>query len=110
MPDAPKTHKPPTFAPPTSLRTPSSSTRLYGTAAWQRLRKFKLARDYFCECSTCKKFNKNTPATVVDHIVPHRGDPTLFYDLANLQSMAKSCHDRKTARMDGGYGNKRKEG
>jgi 5-methylcytosine-specific restriction protein A len=38
------------------------------------------------------------PATVVDHIVPHRGDPVLFWDEANWQGLCKLCHDAKTAR------------
>ena len=34
--------------------------------------------------------------TVVDHIVPHRGDARLFWDEDNWQPLCKSCHDRKT--------------
>lgn len=45
------------------------------------------------------------PASVVDHIVPHRGDANLFWDQSNWQAMSKSCHDRKTARENGGFGN-----
>ena len=37
-----------------------------------------------------------TPATVVDHIVPHRGDHALFWDEQNWQPLCKSCHDKKT--------------
>lgn len=33
------------------------------------------------------------PASVADHIKPHRGDRGLFFDPANLQSLCKSCHD-----------------
>jgi len=29
----------------------------------------------------------------------------LFWDRNNWQSMAKACHDRKTAAEDGGFGN-----
>lgn len=43
-------------------------------------------------------------ASVVDHRRPHRGDMKLFWDRNNWQSMAKECHDRKTAREDGGFG------
>jgi 5-methylcytosine-specific restriction protein A len=34
---------------------------------------------------------------VVDHIQPHRGNWARFIDRDNLQSLCKSCHDRKTA-------------
>jgi 5-methylcytosine-specific restriction endonuclease McrA len=32
------------------------------------------------------------PATVADHVVPHRGDPELFWH-GRLQSLCKACHD-----------------
>ena len=38
------------------------------------------------------------PATIVDHVVPHRGDPDLFWDEANWAALCKRCHDAKTAR------------
>jgi 5-methylcytosine-specific restriction protein A len=38
------------------------------------------------------------PAIIVDHIVPHRGDPVLFWDEGNWAAMCKPCHDGKTAR------------
>ena len=38
-----------------------------------------------------------TAATVIDHIVPHRGNMGLFWDVSNWQSLCKQCHDRKTA-------------
>jgi 5-methylcytosine-specific restriction protein A len=42
-----------------------------------------------------------TPATVVDHIVPHRGNQKLFWDRKNWQSLCKTHHDRKTAQESG---------
>jgi 5-methylcytosine-specific restriction protein A len=41
---------------------------------------------------------------VVDHRIPHRNDPVLFWDRTNWCAMAKECHDRKTALQDGGFG------
>lgn len=35
-------------------------------------------------------------ATVVDHIIPHKGDMVLFWNTGNWQSMCKRCHERKT--------------
>jgi 5-methylcytosine-specific restriction protein A len=38
-----------------------------------------------------------TPATQVDHVVPHQGNPVLFDDLeGNCQALCASCHVRKT--------------
>jgi 5-methylcytosine-specific restriction protein A len=43
---------------------------------------------------------------VVDHIKPHRGDMTLFWDPNNHQPACDECHNIKTAREDGAFGNK----
>ena len=51
--------------------------------------------------STVKKSEvKAWEETVVDHIRPHRGDPVLFWDEKNWQSLCKSCHDKKTWNED----------
>lgn len=86
-------------------RRGSSSQRLYG-ARWRQARAQFLREHPLCECSECRG-RRVTASTVVDHIVPHRGDPLLFWDTTNWQAMAKTCHDRKTAREDGGFGNAR---
>ncbi|MFA5379199.1 MAG: HNH endonuclease signature motif containing protein, partial [Dehalococcoidia bacterium] len=44
------------------------------------------------------------PATDVDHIEPHCGDYDKFWDESNLSALCHSCHSRKTAREDGGFG------
>jgi len=44
----------------------------------------------------CQRNGKLSPATVVDHILPHRGDEDLFWDESNWQPLCKRCHDRKT--------------
>lgn len=51
-------------------------------------------------CQECLRHGIATPATVVDHIVPHRGDPKLFWDKSNWQALCKKCHDRKTRNQD----------
>jgi len=47
-------------------------------------------------------------ADVVDHIIPHRGNPQLFWDENNHQSLCTNCHNFKTATVDGGFGRERK--
>lgn len=49
-------------------------------------------------------------AEVVDHIVPHKGDLSLFWSRSNWQSLCKRCHDIKTAMEDGGFGRRRAGG
>ena len=51
-------------------------------------------------CAMCQQMGRIEPATVVDHIVPHRGDQKLFWDQNNWQSLCKSCHDKKTLTED----------
>ena len=46
----------------------------------------------------CQAAGRVVPATVVDHVVPHRGDPVLFWDEGNWARLCKRCHDAKTAR------------
>lgn len=70
---------------------------LYASALWQGdLRPAQLLAEPWCR--ECAKRGLRTPATVVDHIRPHRGDPALFADRGNLQSLCERCHNRKTAR------------
>ena len=51
-----------------------------------------------CRCAECMKQGNLTPATVVDHIIPHRGDMKLFWDESNWQALCESCHNQKTGR------------
>lgn len=59
-------------------------------------------------CAECERMGRLTPATVVDHIIPHRGDKGLFWDRQNWAGLCRMHHNQKTAREDGGFGNKRK--
>ncbi len=57
-------------------------------------------------CVDCNSRGILTAAKAVDHKVPHKGDYALFWDRDNWQPMCGSCHNRKTAREDGAFGNK----
>ena len=76
---------------------------LYKTGGWRALRGAQLRREPLC--AECLRRGKVKPAAEVDHITPHKGDRTLFFDPKNLQSLCKKCHSAKTAREDGGFGN-----
>lgn len=54
-------------------------------------------------CVRCLEDGVYTPSAVTDHIIPHRQDKDLFWDISNHQALCKSCHDRKTAKEDGGF-------
>lgn len=65
---------------------------------WQKASKRFLRAHPFCV--RCKERGKLVEATVVDHIIPHRGDKALFWDEKNWQPLCKSCHDHKTMTED----------
>ena len=51
----------------------------------------------FCACGCGRR------ADMVDHRIPHRGDPRLFWTRSNWQPMARQCNSRKAAREEGGF-------
>ena len=71
----------------------SAAKRGYGSK-WQRVSKAYLRKHPMCV--RCMAEGRYVPATVVDHIIPHRGDKNLFWNESNWQALCKSCHDRKT--------------
>ena len=73
------------------------------TARWEKARKMYLRANPLC--MECAKENRIEPATVVDHIIPHKGDMRLFWDRCNWQSLCERHHNEKTAR-ESGFGKK----
>jgi 5-methylcytosine-specific restriction endonuclease McrA len=69
----------------------------YKTAAWRNIRKRQLSIEPLCRF--CKKDGKITPATVVDHITPHRGDMKLFF-AGPFQSLCSECHSSTKQRLE----------
>jgi len=82
-------------------RRGTASQRLYG-AAWQRARNAWL--DEHPLCVRCLEIDRTTTGSVVDHIIPHRGDYDLFWDRSNWQTLCETHHNQKTATEDGGFG------
>jgi 5-methylcytosine-specific restriction protein A len=76
-------------------RRPNANKRGY-TYAWSQTAK-RFLNDHPL-CATCLRNAAIEAATVVDHIVPHRGDKHLFWDRANWQPLCETCHNRKTGR------------
>lgn len=69
-------------------------------AEWDKQRLLFLDENPLCVDHFKRKLIE--AATVVDHIIPHKGDKKLFWDKSNWQALCKSCHDRKTATEDKG--------
>lgn len=69
-------------------RRGSARERGYDTR-WEKARLSYLMRDPLCVC--CKANGHACPATVVDHIVPHKGDRALFWNSDNWQGLCEWC-------------------
>ena len=65
--------------------------RLYDNMRWRKVRQMVLNDEPLCRM--CLSINRTSPATVADHIKPHKNDINLFYDRDNLQSLCAPCHD-----------------
>jgi 5-methylcytosine-specific restriction protein A len=76
---------------PGSWRTSeqTSTQRGYGYK-WQQARAGYLEKHPLC--IYCERAGRTASASVVDHIVPHRGDMTLFWDRGNWQGLCVTCH------------------
>jgi len=70
---------------------------------WRKVRKQYLSKHPLCV--ECQKEDRIVAATVVDHIIPAKDSPELFWDEGNWQSLCKYHHDVKTAKEDGAFGN-----
>ena len=77
----------------------SASSRGYGRR-WQKASKAFLRAHPLCAECLRQTPPRYTKATVVDHIIPHRGDQKLFWDQDNWQALCKKHHDQKTRRYD----------
>lgn len=85
-------------------RRESSAQRGYGYK-WQKAREGYLRSHPLC--AEHEKQGQLVKATIVDHIIPHKGNKNMFWDSSNWQPLCKLCHDAKTAREDGAFGNPR---
>lgn len=69
------------------------NTDFYNTSEWRHLREQSLIRDK----NTCVKCGAHK-GLQIHHIIPPRGDMTLFYCLDNLTTMCATCHYGETQR------------
>lgn len=109
MPTRTKTLKPKRPKPTKRVRYPepanqrlSSTKRGYGYR-WQKIRIAFLQQNPLCVM--CQKEEVIKPATVVDHIQPHKGDQALFWDQNNWQPLCNPHHRSVSAKYDGAFGN-----
>jgi len=68
----------------------------YNTERWRKLRMQVFVRDHFvCQRTGAVCLGRypapNSP--VANHKVPHKGNPELFWDINNIETVAKEVHD-----------------
>lgn len=73
-------------------RRPSARARGYNHE-WRKARAEYLADHPYCRMC-------GHPASVVDHIIPHRGDKRLFWHRTNWQPLCQPCHDSVKQRQE----------
>lgn len=78
-------------------RRPTAAKRGYNHE-WRQARAEYLAQH--TRCRECSKNGIEALATVVDHIIPHRGDKRLFWHRANWQPLCAPCHNSIKQRLE----------
>lgn len=73
--------------------------RFYSSPAWRRLRALVLRERPVCQVAGCGRASSH-----VDHRTAIAAGGARL-DRANLMALCHSCHSRKTAAVDRGYGN-----
>jgi 5-methylcytosine-specific restriction enzyme A len=102
MPQRPARYRPTPKRPtPSEASRPTAAQRGYGYR-WQQARLSFLAAHPLC--IDCSKQGRVTEATTIDHVIPHKGNEELFWDVSNWESCCASCHSIRTLKYDGGFG------
>ena len=69
---------------------PAEWNHLYESSRWKNMRKEILKKQPLCRCGA--------KATEVHHVIPHRGDTSIFFDEDNLVALCHHCHGEETKR------------
>lgn len=78
-------------------RRPSARERGYDHE-WRKARAEYLTMHPHCRM--CAQSGLIRPATVVDHIIPHKQDKRLFWSRANWQPLCAPCHNSVKQRQE----------
>lgn len=65
---------------------------------WQQARAAYLREHPLC--CFCQRLGLVVAATVVDHVTPHEGDHSLFWNRSNWQALCASCHSGTKQRLE----------
>lgn len=94
------------------VREPIGTSRKtdYTTSRWRQTSRAYLAEHPLCECVRCAAVPEylRDIATETDHVDGLGPSGPRGFDWGNLQALSKRHHAVKTAKHDGGFGNRRK--
>src|SRR5262245_33026733 len=99
----PMPYRPPVYEDPNTRSSPrrGSAYQQHYTQAWHNLaRRFRRQHPL---CAGCLAIGRTALAECVDHIIPHKGDPALMWDPANLQPACRWHHDVIKQRLELDY-------
>lgn len=85
------------LASPGQPKGPDDYRSWYTHARWRKIRDRQLKHEPLCRF--CEGQGLTTLANVVDHVEPHRGDPTKFWH-GSLQSLCANCHSSVKQRLE----------
>jgi len=93
---------------PTRKEQKANADRYRGSASERGYNhRWSKARDTFIRshplCIGCEAGGLIAPATVVDHVDPHHGDPAKFWDTSMWQSCCKWHHDSVKQQLERMY-------
>jgi 5-methylcytosine-specific restriction enzyme A len=72
--------------------------RMYDSVRWRKAGKLYLKEHPLC--IMCKQLGRDVRATVVDHVIEHKGDYDLFWNEGNWQSLCATCHSGRKRMQD----------
>jgi 5-methylcytosine-specific restriction protein A len=67
--------------------------KLYHLRRWEKDLRPRVLADQAYSCAICGQVALSLHA---DHVIPHDGNPRLFWDRNNLQALCPTCHARKS--------------
>lgn len=69
------------------------ASSLYSSCAWKESSRAYLVANPFCV--RCEEESRLVLADCVEHLVPHCGHKSLFWDRSNWQPLCQSCRDKR---------------
>jgi len=74
--------------------TRKTKQAMYNSRRWKRYREEYRARHPLC--IQCQEQGITKPMWAIDHVIPHGGNETLFWNPKNHQPLCLECHNRKS--------------